>query len=163
MNTLYRQIVRWVDQASYAGVVITMAAMTILVTAQVVTRYLFDSSIDSADELSRLFFVWAIFLSIPHGVRFGTHVGIDLLVARLGKAKRDAVFRLVSWLGVLLMGVVTYAAWVATVDKWPELMPTINFTAAVYYIPVLICAGHSLMHLLLQAFAGETSVERDAF
>lgn len=163
MNALYRKLIHRVDQVSYVGVVITMAAMTILVTAQVVTRYLFDSSIDSADELSRLFFVWAIFLSIPHGVRFGTHVGIDLMVVRLGKANRDAVFRLVSWLGVLLMGVVTYAAWVAIVDKWPELMPTINFTAAVYYIPVLICAGHSLLHLLLQAFTGESSIERDAF
>ena len=51
MNSIYRQIVHRVDQASYAGVVITMAAMTILVTAQVVTRYLFDSSIDSAESI----------------------------------------------------------------------------------------------------------------
>lgn len=163
MANLYRTILGGIDRASYVGVVITMATMTLLVTAQVVTRYGFNSSIDSADELSRLFFVWAIFLSIPHGVRYGTHVGIDLMVSKLGARNRAIVFRIVSGLGVFLMAVVTYAASIATIDKWPELMPTINFTAAVYYIPVLICAFHSLLHLLLQLFAGESSVERDAF
>ena len=66
-------------------------------------------------------------------------------------------------MSALLMIVVLYAAVVATIDKWPELMPTLNFTAAVYYLPVLICAGHSLMHLLLQASLGQTAISRDEF
>ena len=163
LANLYRTILGWVDKVSYVGVVATMALMTALVTAQVVTRYVFNSSIDSADELSRLFFIWAIFLSIPHGVRYGTHVGIDLMVSKLGVKNRGIVFRFVSGLGVFLMAVVIYAATIATIHKWPELMPTINFTAAIYYIAVLICAFHSLLHLLWQVFAGESSVERGTF
>lgn len=163
LANLYRTILGRVDRVSYVGVVITMALMTLLVTAQVVTRYAFNSSIDSADELSRLFFIWAIFLAIPHGVRYGAHVGIDLMVSKLGAKNRAIVFSIVSGLGVFLMAVVMYAATIATIDKWPELMPTINFTAAVYYIPVLICAFHSLLHLLWQVFAGESSIERGAF
>lgn len=152
-----------IDRASYWGVVIALGIMTTLVTAQVVMRYGFNSSIDSADELSRLFFVWSIFLAIPHGVKYGTHVGIDLLVSQLGASKKDAVFRWVSVASVLLMMVVLYAAIIATIDKWPELMPTLNFTAAVYYIPVLICAGHSLIHLVIQAVSGQTAIVRDEF
>jgi TRAP-type C4-dicarboxylate transport system permease small subunit len=153
----------FVDRTSYWGVVVALGMMTVLVTAQVITRYVFNSSIDSADELSRLFFVWSIFLAIPHGVKFGTHVGIDLLVSRLAEAKRELVFRGVSAMGALLMAVVFYAALIATIDKWPELMPTLNFTAAVYYIPVLICAGHSILHLLLQTSSGQMAIERDEF
>ena len=33
-------------------------------------------------------------------------------------------------------------------------MPTINVTSAVYYIAVLVAAGHSLLHLLLLAWGG---------
>lgn len=152
-----------VDRASYWGVVIALGTMTALVTAQVITRYGFNSSIDSADELSRLFFVWSIFLAIPHGVKYGTHVGIDLLISRLGDSKKEMVFRSVSSISALLMIVVLYAATIATIDKWPELMPTLNFTAAVYYIPVLICAGHSLLHLIIQASLGQAAIARDEF
>ena len=158
LANLYRTTLGRVDRFSYAGVVITMSLMTLHVTAQVVTRYAINSTIDSADELSRLFFI-----SSPHGVRYGTHVGIDLMFSKLAAKNREIVFRIVSGLGVFLMAVVTYAATIATIDKWPELMPTINFTAAVYYIPVLICAFHSLLHLLWQVFAGESSVERGTF
>ena len=163
MSAILLSFLALVDRTSYWGVVIAMGMMTALVTAQVIMRYGFNSSIDSADELSRLFFVWSIFLAIPHGVKYGTHVGIDLLVARFGAARREIVFRWVSAMSALLMIVVLYAAVVATIDKWPELMPTLNFTAAVYYLPVLICAGHSLMHLLLQASLGQTAISRDEF
>lgn len=158
-----RSFVTLMDRASYWGVVVTLGMMTTLVTAQVITRYGFNSSIDSADELSRLFFVWSIFLAIPHGVKYGTHVGIDLLISRLGAFKKEIVFRWVSAISAVLMIVVLYAAIIATIDKWPELMPTLNFTAAVYYIPVLICAGHSLVHLLIQASMGQAAIVRDEF
>ena len=119
MSAMLPSFLALVDRTSYWGVVIAMGMMTALVTAQVIMRYGFNSSIDSADELSRLFFVWSIFLAIPHGVKYGTHVGIDLLVARFGAARREIVFRWVSAMSALLMVVVLYAAVVATIDKWP--------------------------------------------
>ncbi len=156
-------VLRPVDRASFWAIVAVMAAMTLLVSAQVFVRYVLGSSIDSADELSRLFFIWAIFLAIPHGVRFGIHVGIDLLVEKLGERNRSRLFRLMSTAGAALMATVLYAAIVATADKWQELMPTIDFTAAIYYIAVLICAAHSLLHLTHQALAGPSAVDRQSF
>ena len=41
-------------------------------------------------------------------------------------------------------------------DKWQELMPTIEITAAVYYIAVLIATGHAFLHLLVLAWGGPT-------
>jgi len=151
------------DRLSYGLLVLSMIGMVSLVTAQVFMRFVLNSSIDSADEISRLFFVWAIFLAIPHGVKYGIHVGIDLLVSRFSKALKEQTFRVVSGFSALLMALVAYAAWIAIVDKWPELMPTINFTAAVYYIPVLICAVHSFIHLVIQAWCGRESLDLEAF
>lgn len=156
-------VLRLVDRLSYGAIVLAMAAMTILVSVQVFVRYVLGSSIDSADELSRLFFIWAIFLAIPQGIRYGIHVGIDLLVAKFGPRNRDRLFRAMSAAGAVLMATVLYAAIVATADKWQELMPTIDVTAAVYYIAVLVCAVHSLLHLLHQTLAGPSAVDRDSF
>ena len=48
--------------------------MVLVVSAQVVIRYVFNDSLDWADEVSRIAFVWTIFLAIPLGIRDGTHV-----------------------------------------------------------------------------------------
>ncbi|UCE31210.1 MAG: TRAP transporter small permease subunit [Burkholderiales bacterium] len=163
ITRLLTGLLRHVDRLSYVLIVVTMAAMAGLVSAQVFMRYVMGSSIDSADELSRLFFVWAIFLSIPQGVKFGIHVGIDLLVAQFGEHTRALLARAMAGFGAVLMAVVLYAAIIATSDKWQELMPTLNMTAAVYYIAVLICAAHSLLHLINQLLLGPEAVHRESF
>jgi TRAP-type transport system small permease protein len=143
-----------VDTVSRWIIVATMSAMAVMVSLQVFWRYVLGSSIDSADEVSRLLFVWVIFLSIPHGVKYSIHVGIDLLVVNLPPSIRDPLYRIVAAASVLLMAAVSYSALVATMDKWQEMMPTLAISAGVYYIPVLISAIHSTLHLLLLARYG---------
>ena len=137
-------------------IVICMAMMAVLVAAQVFFRYALSSSIDSADELSRLFFVWAMFLAIPHGLKAGIHVGIDVLVSRLEDNIKIKLSRLMSLFGAMLMGIIFVMTISVIGDKWQELMPTIEITAAVYYIAVLIATGHAFLHLLVLAWGGPT-------
>lgn len=148
-----------IDRVSFVAIVAAMGGMAALVATQVLFRYALSSSIDSADELSRLLFVWAMFLAIPHGIPRGIHVGVDILVNLLPKRPRAAVFRATSALGAVLMATVLYATVFVTADKWQELMPTIDVTAAVYYIAVLLSAGHSLLHLTVLALGGEQAWE----
>jgi TRAP-type transport system small permease protein len=150
------------DRASYAVIVAAMAGMSILVILQVFYRYALSSSIDAADELSRLFFVWAIFLAIPHGVRSGIHVGIDLLTMVLPSTAQSVLFRVGNVAGAVLMAVVGYMAFSVLIQKWPELMPTLPMTASLYYVPVLICTIHSFFHMILLAWKGPTLWRGDA-
>ncbi|ATJ84009.1 TRAP transporter small permease [Halomonas beimenensis] len=139
------------DRSSYYAILVAMALMTVLVSAQVFARYVLGTSIDSADELSRLFFVWAIFLAIPHGIKVGIHVGIDALVSLLPKALQDGLARLMAMIAAVFMAALFWISLGAVADKWQELMPTLPVTAAVFYIAVLICAGHCCLHLIAQA------------
>lgn len=143
-----------VDALSRIAVMAAMSAMAALVVIQVFFRYVLDASLDWAEEMARLAFVWAIFLAIPHGVRIGIHVGIDVVVRMLPQGWQEALFRLSAALGAVLMGVVLFYGWQVTLDTWPELMPTVDITAAVYYIAVLIAAVHSFLHLVLLAWGG---------
>lgn len=143
-----------VDRATAKVLVAAMGIMAALVCAQVFFRYVLSSSIDWADEISRLMFVWSMFLAIPHGVRAGVHVGIDVLVQFLAERPRQLVSRAMLALSAALSLVVFYCALIVVIQKWDELMPTVDITASVYYIPVLFAMLHSFFHLLLLATAG---------
>lgn len=147
---LLRSLLRQVDRLSFTTLVAAFGLMAVLVSVQVFMRYVLSSSIDSAAELSRLFFVWTTFLALPHGVSRGVHVGIDALVSQLPAKVRHWCWQLTTLLGLVLMLALSWLSLGAILDKWQELMPTLDLTAAVYYIPVLICALHSALHLLLQ-------------
>ncbi len=144
-----------VDRTSYYAVILSMGLMTLLVSAQVFARYVLSSSIDSATELARLFFVWTIFLAIPHGIKIGIHVGIDALVGVFPENFQQQLARLMALVSALLMAILFWLALGAVADKWQQLMPTVPVTAAVFYIAVLICAGHSLLHLIAQVLQVE--------
>ncbi len=131
-----------------------MAVMTALVVAQVVFRYAFSSSIDWSEETARLAFVWAMFLALPHGIRAGVHVGIDALVVTLPQRAQDLIFRVTAFMGAALMAAIFWFATEVAIYTWPELMPTLNMTAAVYYIAVLVAAAHSILHLVLLGWGG---------
>lgn len=157
----FKRLVQGLDTATYGIIVVTMGAMALIVSLQVLWRYLLGSSIDSADELSRLLFIWSIFLAIPHGVKHGVHVGIDLFVMMMPVSLRERLFKLMAAISTTLMLLVMYGAFVATLDRWPELMPTLPITSAVYYIAVLICGAHAFLHLLLLAWGGSRTWEGD--
>lgn len=65
-----------------------MSAMTIVVTLQVICRYLLHSSLPWSEELSRYCMVFVTFLGVSAGLRVGTHTCVDFLPQLLrGKAK----------------------------------------------------------------------------
>lgn len=81
-------------------------------------------------------------------------MGIDVLVKVLNPSLRRNLARLMLATSSILTLVVFYNSVIVVTQKWDELMPTIDITAAVYYIPVLISMIHCFLHLLLLAVAG---------
>lgn len=151
---LARRLIVLVDHLTKYAVIGAMAVMTLLVVSQVIFRYAFSSAIDWSEEVARLAFVWAMFMAIPHGIRRGVHVGIDALFVKFPQVWQEGLFRATAVLSAALMLVIFWFAWEVTVYTWPEMMPTLNLTAAIYYIAVLLAAVHSVLHLLLLAWGG---------
>lgn len=155
----YRRFLMMTDSLSRYILVAAMAFMTVLVIMQVFFRYILSSSIDWSDEMSRLMFVWSIFLAIPHGVRAGVHVGIDIMLNAFSDRVRDAILRTMLGFCGLLAIIVSYYCVYVIMGKWQEKMPTLGVTAALYYIPVLISMLHSFLHLSFLSIAGIKSWE----
>ena len=64
-SSWHGRVLNLLDRSTLGLVLVAMAAMVAVVSAQVALRYGFNRSIDWADEVSRLAFVWSIFLAIP--------------------------------------------------------------------------------------------------
>ncbi|TAK80584.1 MAG: TRAP transporter small permease [Betaproteobacteria bacterium] len=131
-----------------------MAVMVAVVSIQVAYRYGLNGSFDWADEISRLAFVWTVFLAVPLGLKQGAHIGIELVVQRLPENARGALYRLMSALAVVLMLTVAWQAAVLVTQQWDEMLPTIPLSSALFMVPVAWSAVHSAVHLAVLAGTG---------
>lgn len=68
-----------------------LLAMLVLLTLQVITRYVFKFAFTWTEELSTIMFVWLVYLGCSSAVLKGQHLRIDLLLnAFKGTAKKIA-------------------------------------------------------------------------
>lgn len=128
-------------------VVVTMAAMVAVVSAQVFLRYGFNTSLDWGEDLARMLFVWTMFLAIPLGVKEGAHIGIELVVKVFPVALQKALTRMMALLAAVLMATVCWQAALLVIDQWDENLPTLTVSTALFMVPVCVGAALSILYL----------------
>lgn len=145
---------RGLDQGVTGLLLAAVAVMVGVVSAQVALRYGFNRSIDWADEIGRLAFVWTIFLAIPLGVRQGAHIGIDIVADKLPAAWRAALKRVAAAISALMMLAIAWAALGVAREQWDELMATVDWSVGWFIVPVGMGALLSALHLLRIVIVG---------
>lgn len=143
------------DAAAAWAIVAQVAVMVAVVSAQVLLRYAFNSSIGWADEISRLMFVWSMFLAIPLGIKFGAHIGIQALTARLPALSREVLVRAMALAGGALMLLVAYQAAILTWDQWDEQLASVDASAALFILALAVGCAHSALHLAWIVLRGD--------
>ncbi len=137
-----------IDRAAYWLVATVMGAMVAIVSIQVLLRYGFNTSIDWADDISRLLFVASIFFAMPLAVKEGAHIGIDALVEHLPERIQQWLVRLIAVVCIALFAVVSWQAGFLVHDQWDENLPTVELSSALFLVPVCWGAFHSLLHFV---------------
>jgi TRAP-type C4-dicarboxylate transport system permease small subunit len=152
-------ILRRADSGARFLVISGAGLMIAVVSAQVIIRYIFNDSLDWADEVSRIAFVWTIFLAIPLGIRDGTHVGIEILVTRIPNNLQKIVNRVTNILAAALMLIIFWGSIIVALTTWSERLGAINITSSVFFFPITLSALHSALHLIqLAVFPPEPSI-----
>lgn len=85
--------------------IVLVAAFTILVGVQVVSRYVFNSSLTWSEQAARYMFVWVVLLGLPILYRHGEHVGFTMLTEAMPQ-KGALVLQVITHLLVLAFAVV---------------------------------------------------------
>ncbi len=124
---------------------LALAVMVALTFGNVVLRYVFNTGIDWAEELSRLMFVWLIFLGAILALRQRVHLGVEIVQAALPPRIR----RVSAIISHLLM---VFGLWLFLVGSWKQTKIGLSTYSTVMHYPNafmasagLICAASMLV------------------
>ena len=105
--------------------VLALAGMVVAVFVNVVLRYVFNTSIVSYEEISRLLFVWLVAVGSIVAAYEGSHLGFDMVTSRVGPGARKALFWVSQLLVLLCMVLLLWGSWAqvkAGMDSYSTVM-----------------------------------------
>jgi TRAP-type C4-dicarboxylate transport system permease small subunit len=127
-----------------------LAAMAVMVFANVALRFTSDRSLLWVEEASRYLMIWLTFLGGGPVLRYGGHLGIDTLqeaLPRHAAAIRVAIFAILLGFFVFMVWVgVRYAAF-----AWQQTTPVMQIPIGAVYLAIPIGFALMILHLLLMA------------
>ena len=137
-------------RANRALIVLLLAAMAVMVFANVALRFLTGHSILWVEEVSRYAMIWLTFLGAGLVLRHGGHIGIDALQTRFPRravAIRATIF-------VVLLAFFAFMAWIAmryALLAWSQTTPVLQIPVGLVYLALPIGFALLITHLLLMA------------
>lgn len=122
---------------------ICLAIMAVAVFINVVLRYGFGSGIAASEELSRLLFVWMVFIGATAAYPAGEHMAFTSLVGMLKDKPlpmklMTALIRLAVILGCVLVG---WGAWQQVVVGLDSRSVVLGYPTALLPLPAFLCAA----------------------
>lgn len=72
--------------------------MTILVSGQVVLRFVFNSGFSWGEEVSRFIFVWLMYFSISYATRNHRHINVTFVIKKLNEKAQKIMMIIVDFL-----------------------------------------------------------------
>jgi TRAP-type transport system small permease protein len=113
--------------------ILLLAGMAMMVFGNVVLRYGFNSGLNVSDELSRYFFVWLTFIGAVLAFREHSHLGVESLVALLGRKGRVACMILSNIVIILCSGIFFWGTWVQLPINSSMVAPVTGLSMAWVY------------------------------
>ncbi|WP_286923165.1 MULTISPECIES: TRAP transporter small permease [Lysinibacillus] len=129
---------------AYASFAILLI-MTLVMFAAVVSRYVFNSSIVWAEELSRYLFVWFVFISASYAVITKAHIRVEALNMIIPKKIRPYVNLIGSFIWMLFSLYISYLGfqYAFNLYKQSATSAALNLPMGVVYLGIPI--GYFLM------------------
>lgn len=137
---------------------VCLAIMASSVFLNVVLRYGFGSGLAASEELSRLLFVWMVFIGATAAYPKGEHMAFTSLLHPLLKPGRETalklVTRLIHALVVLSCALVGWGAWQQVVVGMDSVSVVLRYPQALLPLPALLCSLAIGLMALVQLIQG---------
>jgi TRAP-type transport system small permease protein len=134
-----------------------LAVMASCVFVNVVLRYGFGSSVQASEELSRLLFVWMVFIGATAAYPAGEHMAFTSFLEPLQKrpAVLRVVTRLIHALVALGAGMVAWGAWAQVVVGMGDKSPVMGYPTALLPLPAFLCCAAICVMALINLLRGK--------
>jgi gluconokinase len=121
---------------------ICLAVMAVAVFINVVLRYGFGSGIAASEELSRLLFVWMVFIGAAAAYPAGEHMAFTSLLGALRTRPRALALLtvVIRLLVVLACALLARGAWQQVVVGLDSRSVVLGYPTALLPLPAFLCA-----------------------
>ena len=119
-----------------------LGVMAVAVFVNVVLRYGFGSGLPASEELSRLLFVWMVFIGATAAYPAGEHMAFTSLVGALKNRPRlmRAMTLLIRLLVLLGCALIAWGAWQQVVIGLDSYSVVLGYPTALLPLPAFLCA-----------------------
>ncbi len=129
--------------------IVILSAMSVIVFANVFSRYVTSNSIVWADEVARYLMIWLTFLGAGMALRFGGHVAITNLMDAIPTRAQQVLRAAIVLLLLAFFGLMISISWSLAARVQFQLTPATRIPFS--YVYAALPVGFALMaiHLLL--------------
>lgn len=110
MDSAFAYVDRWSAAASHQlfrlGIYVMLPALVILVTLDVVLRYVFDSPLQWGRDVSGLFLLMAICAALPHAWDRSYHIRMEVVYDRFSENRKRQMDVLSAVSGIVFFGMI---------------------------------------------------------
>lgn len=110
MDAVFARVDRWSAAASRQlfrlGIYILLPALVVLVTLDVVLRYVFDAPLQWARDVSGLFLLMSICAALPHAWDRAYHIRMEVVYDRFSEKRKRQVDVLSAVSGIVFFGMI---------------------------------------------------------
>jgi TRAP-type C4-dicarboxylate transport system permease small subunit len=152
VDVMLRRFDRTLLAVNRGLIIAILGAMATIVFANVVLRFTTDRSLLFVEEAARYLMIWLTFIGVGPVLRYGGHLGIDILQERLPRHAapiRAAIF-------AVLLGFFGFMVWVGAryaLFAWAQTTPVLGIPIGAVYLAMPIGFALAILHLLFMAEA----------
>lgn len=145
MNTFERYFVatnRW-------ALIVLLAAMSVIIFANVALRYLTNASIEWAEEVARHMMIWLTFIGSGMVMRYGGHIAVENLQDAFPRPVGQAIRVLVAILLMAFFVMMTWVGWQYTQRAMFQLTAATQIPFGYIYMAIPVGGLLLCIHFLL--------------
>lgn len=125
-----------------------MIFLVVILTLQVLSRYVFNAPLDYTEEASRFGLIWLVFIGSAYAAYLNEHFVVRLLVDNITFPGRSAYLILVDVVVILFFaGLIYYGAKLAW--KNPRVEPALNLSMGWAYLAIPVGCTLMVYHLVV--------------
>lgn len=145
-----KKVLKWIDinlEPLLSGIL--FYAIMILITVQVILRFVFSTGFDWGEELARYMFVWMMYFSFSYATRNNRHIRVSFFVDKFSDKVKKIFMVICDVLFLILMGYCVAASVITCwqTSKFQDMSVTLGVTMNVLYSAGVV--GFTLMFIRL--------------
>jgi TRAP-type C4-dicarboxylate transport system permease small subunit len=135
-------LLRRAQTLTHAAMAVALGVMALAVFVNVVLRYGFGSGVAASEELSRLLFVWMVFMGAAAAYPAGEHMAFTSLAGALKTRPRifPALTVLIRLLVITACAMLAWGAWQQVVVGFGSHSVVLGYSTSLLPLPAFLCS-----------------------